>query len=223
MEFDILLKIILIDLVMSGDNAVIIALAAKNVAKEQQKKAIFIGTFGAIALRLGLAFVVVHLLAIPYLQFIGGLLLIWIAFKLLLSNDDHSNMKSGNSLFDAVKIIIIADFVMSLDNVIAIAGAADGHFGMILLGIVISIPIIIWGSQMIIKAMEKFPIIIYIGAGVLTWTSAEMMTKDKKIAPLVENLPISQNVLHYALPILLTVVTLGICYIINRSKQKKEA
>jgi len=218
LELDVLLKIILIDLVMSGDNAVIIALAAKNVPKDKQKLAILIGTAGAIILRLALAFAVVQLLKIPFLQAFGGVLLIWISFKLLLQQHGHEDMKSGNSLWSAVKIIIIADFVMSLDNVLAIAGAAHGHFGMILLGIAISIPIIVWGSQLIIKGIERFPIIIYIGAGVLTWTAGEMILGDKRIENYLHATELNQDVLHYGVPILLTVLTLGICFLINRKK-----
>ena len=220
MDWDILLKIILIDLVMSGDNAVIIALAAKNVPKEKQKLAILLGTVGAIALRLGLAFIVVWLLKIPFLQAFGGVLLIWISVKLLVQQEGHDNIQSGTTLWSAIKVIIIADFVMSLDNVLAIAGAAHGHFGMILLGIAISIPIIVWGSNLIIKAMDKFPFIIYIGAGILTWTAGEMILGDKKIEYLLEQAHLHSPYLHYGFPAVLTIIILIVGYI-SKQKNKK--
>jgi len=220
MDWDILLKIILIDLVMSGDNAVIIALAAKNVPKEKQKLAILLGTVGAIALRLGLAFIVVWLLKIPFLQAFGGVLLIWISVKLLVQQEGHDNIQSGTTLWSAIKVIIIADFVMSLDNVLAIAGAAHGHFGMILLGIAISIPIIVWGSNLIIKAMDKFPFIIYIGAGILTWTAGEMMLGDKKIEHLLEHIHLHSPYLHYGFPTLLTIFVLIVGYVSNQRNKK---
>jgi YjbE family integral membrane protein len=159
-----LLQIIFLDLILSGDNAIVIAMAARNVPKDLQKRAILIGTGGAIGLRLLFAAIIVPLLKIPLIGAVGGLMLVWIAYKLLADNHDHGdNPQGGATVWSAVKTIIIADAVMSLDNVLALAGVAH-EFVPIMIGVLISIPIIIWGSSFIMKAMEKFPIIIYAGS-----------------------------------------------------------
>jgi len=173
-----LLAIVVIDLVLAGDNAIVIGLAARNLPKEQQKKVIFWGTFGAIAIRSLLTLAVVWLLQIPGLLLIGGALLIWIAYKLLVEEKQHDHVTAGANLWAAVKTIIIADTVMGLDNVLAVAGAAHGHFFLVLLGLLISVPIVIWGSTLILKWVERFPVIIYIGAGVLAWTASKMIVDE---------------------------------------------
>ncbi|MEI2438736.1 TerC family protein, partial [Priestia megaterium] len=152
-----LLEILLINIVLSGDNAVVIALACRNLPDQHRNKAVVFGTLGAVVLRVGLTFVAVYLLTIPFLNFIGGLLLLWIAISLLKGEDD-GDIKANSTLAGAIKTIIIADLVMSLDNVVAVAGAANGNILLIILGLVISIPLIIWGSQLLMKIMEKFPI-----------------------------------------------------------------
>lgn len=214
-SWQILISVVLIDLVLSGDNAVVIALAARNVPKEMQKKAIMIGTAGAIVLRLLFAALVVWLLKIPFLSLIGGIMLIWIAYKLIVGDEEHGDTAGGVTVWSAVKTIIIADAVMSLDNVIALAGVSDGHFGMILVGILISIPVIVWGSQLIIKLMDKFPIIMYIGSGILLWSAGEMITKEKELASFFE----TYSFLHFGLPVALIVSVLSIGFLVNKKKQ----
>lgn len=177
-----LLAIIIIDLVLAGDNAIVIGLAARNLPKEQQKKVIFWGTIGAIAIRSLLTLVVVWLLKIPGLLLVGGLLLLWIAYKLLVEEKEHENMKAEASLWAAVKTIIIADTVMGLDNVLAVAGSSHGSFSLVLLGLLISVPIVIWGSTLILRWVERYPVIIYVGAGVLAWTASKMVTDEPLVA-----------------------------------------
>ncbi|MFC3885146.1 TerC family protein [Bacillus songklensis] len=201
-----LLEILLINIVLSGDNAVVIALACRNLEEKHQKKAVFFGTLGAVVLRVGLTFVAVFLLTIPFLNFIGGLLLLWIAIK-LLKDEEGENVRAGSSLASAIKTIIMADLVMSLDNIVAVAGAANGNIVLIIAGLIISIPLIIWGSQLLMKIMERFPIIVIIGAGLLGYTAGEMMLKDKAIGHIIEG--INPN-LHLALPIVFAVLVIVI-------------
>jgi YjbE family integral membrane protein len=173
-----LLAIVIIDLVLAGDNAIVIGLAARNLPKEQQRKVIFWGIVGAIGIRSLLTFGVVLLLKIPGLLLTGGLLLIWIAYKLLVEEKDHDHMQAGQSLWKAIQTIIIADTVMGLDNVLAVAGAAHGSFLLVFLGLLISVPIVIWGSTLILKWIEKYPKIIYLGSAVLAWTAAKMIVDE---------------------------------------------
>lgn len=182
--FSALLAIIVIDLVLAGDNAIVIALAARNVPKHLQKRAILWGTAGAIIVRTLMTMVVVWLLKIPGLMFAGGALLIWIAYRLLVPSkkEDSEHVSSANSFWGAMKTIIVADALMGLDNVLAVAGAAHGSFVLVVMGLLISIPIVIWGSQLILKWVERFPIIVYIGSGVLALTAAKMMLGEPLIA-----------------------------------------
>jgi YjbE family integral membrane protein len=181
-----LLAIIIIDLVLAGDNAIVIGLAARNLPQEQKKKVIFWGAFGAIAIRSLLTLVVVWLLKIPGLLLAGGLLLIWIAYKLLVEEKKH-DMKAGASFWAAVRTIIVADTVMGLDNVLAVAGAAHGNFILVVLGLLISIPIVIWGSTLILKWVDRFPMIIYIGSGVLAWTASKMIVEEPFLKGIFED------------------------------------
>ena len=175
--FSALLAIVVIDLVLAGDNAIVIALAARNVPKHLQKRAILWGTVGAIVVRSSLTMVVVWLLKVPGLMLAGGAMLIWIAYRLLVPSAEgggHS-IAPATSFWGAMKTIIVADALMGLDNVLAVAGAAHGSFTLVVLGLLISIPIVIWGSQLILKWVDRFPAIVYVGAGVLAWTAAKMM------------------------------------------------
>jgi YjbE family integral membrane protein len=202
-----LFKIILINIVLSGDNAVVIAMACRNLDKQYQKKAVFFGSFGAIALRVILTFVAVYLLTIPFLNLVGGVLLLWIAIS-LLKGDEEEDIEASSNLFGAIKTIIIADFIMSLDNVVAVAGAANGNNTLVFIGLAISIPLIIWGSQLLMKLMTRFPIIISAGAALLGYTAGEMLLKDRAVENLIEHLNPS---VHYAIPIVLAalVVVVG--------------
>ncbi|NNU94462.1 TerC family protein [Geobacillus sp. NFOSA3] len=178
MEFlSALLSIIIIDLVLAGDNAIVIGLAARNLPKHQQKKAVIWGTVGAVVIRALATLFVVWLLKVPGLQLIGGILLVWIAYKLLVEEKGH-DVEAGGSLWEAIRTIIIADALMGLDNVLAVAGAAHGSFLLVILGLLISVPIMVWGSTLILKWIERFPIIITIGAGVLAWTASKMIVDE---------------------------------------------
>ncbi|MGG4035325.1 TerC family protein [Paenibacillus cisolokensis] len=173
-----LLTIVLIDLFLAGDNAIVIGMAARNLPKNQQKKAVIYGTAGAIGIRIIATVLVVQLLNIPWLHLAGGLLLIWIAYKLVLQDDGHGDIKAGNTLWQSVQTIIIADAAMGIDNVIAVAGAAHGDMALVIIGLLISIPVIVWGSTLFIKLIDRFPWIIYIGSGILAYTAAKMITHE---------------------------------------------
>jgi len=210
-----LLAIIIMDLVLAGDNAIVIGLAARNVPAEKQKKVIFWGIAGAIIVRALLTIFVVWLLKIPGLLLLGGLLLIWIAFKLLVEEKGHGEMKSEASLLGAIKTIIIADAVMGIDNVLAVAGAAHGSFILVVMGLMVSIPIVVWGSTIILKWVERFPAIIYIGAGVLAWTASKMIADEPFLHGFFEENPI----LKWALSIIIIAGVL----VLGRAKKQKQS
>jgi len=203
------LSIVLIDLVLGGDNAVVIAMASRALPGEQRKKAIYWGTAGAIGLRFIFASVATVLLGIPYLMIAGGLLLTWIAYKLLVEESEHE-VSEAKSVAEAVRTIIIADAVMSLDNALAVAGVAKGHIGWLAFGIALSVPIIIFGSQFIAKIMNRFPIIVYVGAGILAWTAGHLIAED----PLVHRAVGDQGVLIIGLANIVLVLLLG--FLANR-------
>lgn len=192
-----LLQIIMINIVLSGDNAVVIALACRSLPPEQQKKAILFGSVGAIVLRLVLTFFAVFLLQQPYLKLIGAVLLVWIGVGLLKGDDGEEELAGHSNLAAAIKTIVIADLVMSLDNVIGVAAAAKGNVTLLVIGLVISIPLIIFGSSLLLKLMEKFPIIITIGAALLGWVAGEMAMSDPAIKDWVAQ---QAHFLHYAVP-----------------------
>lgn len=182
--FSALLAIVIIDLVLAGDNAIVIALAARNLPPHLRKKAVIWGTVGAIVVRSAMTMIVVWLLKIPGLLLLGGALLLWIAYKLLLNQDEGEgghNLAPAVGFWAAMKTIIIADAVMGLDNVLAVAGAAHGSFLLVVLGLLISIPIVIWGSQLILGFVQRYPAIVYLGAGVLLWTGVKMMLGEPLI------------------------------------------
>lgn len=190
--FSALVAIIVIDLVLAGDNAIVIALAARNVPASLRTKAIVWGTVGAIAVRTSMTLVVVWLLKIPGLLLIGGLLLVWIAYKLIIDNENggEDHLDAASSFWGAMKTIIVADALMGLDNVLAVAGAAQGNFLLVVLGLLISIPIVIWGSQLILKFVERYPAIVYLGAGVLAWTSVKMMSNEPMLKEALSQHPV---------------------------------
>ncbi|MGF6711954.1 YjbE family integral membrane protein [Luteibacter sp. W1I16] len=181
--FSGLAAIILLDLVLAGDNAIVIALAARNLPRHLQKKAVFWGTFGAIALRIALTFAVIWLLKLPGLMLAGGVLLLPIAWKLLKHEEHDPNITPASNFWAAIRTIVIADALMGLDNVLAIAGAAKGHMGLVVLGLAISVPLVVWGSTLILKLIERFPVVVYIGAGAIAWTAARMIAHDHLVAP----------------------------------------
>jgi len=178
-----IIQIIAIDIILGGDNAIVIALACKNLPEKQRKLGIFYGALGAIILRVIMVFCATYLLLIEYLQIVGGLLLIWIAVKLILDNHKshgiHVNQESN--LFAAIKTIVIADFVMSLDNSVAIAAVANGDIALVIFGLLLSVPIIIWGSSLILTLIDKYPSIIYLGAMLIGWIGGDMIQSDAYI------------------------------------------
>src|SRR4051812_9415787 len=173
-----LLKIIGVNVILSGDNAVVIALAARSLPPAQQKKAVFWGAGAAILLRILLTLFAVALLTLPWLKLVGSLLLFWIGVKLLIPEDGDDNIQASEHLVTAIKTILIADLVMSLDNVIAVAAAASGSVVLLVLGLAISIPLVIFGATLLIKLMERYPIIITAGAGLIGWVAGEMLVAD---------------------------------------------
>lgn len=181
----LLSKILMINLVLSGDNAVIIALASKDLPIEQRKQAVWWGALGAVVLRCILTWVAALLLQVPYIQAIGGLILAFIAFKLLLGREDNSRVEGATTMRKAIWTILAADFVMSLDNVLAIAAIAAGDVALLIIGIVISIPIVVWGSNLIAEWLHRFPFLVFVGAAILAYTAGEMLLHDLKMGPAI--------------------------------------
>ena len=216
-----LLKIIWINIILSGDNAVVIALAARSLPQEQQKKAILFGSGAAVVLRIGLTVVAAKLLELPYLQIVGGCLLLWIGTQLLHSDDEEEggeNEKSG--LWVAVRTILIADLVMSLDNVIAVAAAAKGSMPLLILGLAISIPLVIFGSKIMIRLMERFPVIILLGAALVGWVGGESIVGDVILQSYVQ----ANAWLHYLVPALGAILVIAIGKLsLGRAEPKSEA
>jgi YjbE family integral membrane protein len=181
------LQIIAIDIMLGGDNAVVIALACRKLPPEQRQKGIFWGVIGAIGLRVVMIFFALQLLALPYLKIVGALLLLWIGIKLMLPehDDEHGNIDGGTTLMAAIKTIIVADAVMSLDNVIAVAGASHGSMVLVSFGILVSIPIVVWGSKIVLTLMDRFPVVITLGAALLGWIAGGMLLSDPGMPPSV--------------------------------------
>jgi YjbE family integral membrane protein len=182
-------KIIWVNLLLSGDNAVVIALAARSLPPQQQKMAVMWGAGAAVVMRVILTIFAVALLTLPWLKIVGGLLLLWIGVKLLVPEDEDEDIEASDNLATAIKTILIADLVMSLDNVIAVAAAAGGHWGLLIIGLAISIPLVIFGATLLLKLMERWPIIITIGAGLLGFVAGEMAWEDGGIAGFTSQFP----------------------------------
>ena len=214
-------QIILIDILLGGDNAVVIALACRSLPPQQRTKGILWGTAGAIILRVILIAFALTLLQVPYLKLVGAILLVWIGVKLLTpeEEDEHSNIKGSDKLWGAVKTVIVADLVMSVDNVIAIAGAAQGageqhQMALVIFGLLVSIPIIVWGSQLVLKLMDRFPMIITLGGMLLGWIAGTMAHTDPA---LVSYLP-QDKVWHYGLGIAGALLVLALGKLAQRKK-----
>ena len=202
-----LLKIIWINIILSGDNAVVIALAARGLPPHQQQKAILFGSGAAVVLRIVLTVVAAKLLALSFLQIVGGILLLWIGTQLLHGEDEEEGEgKEHSGLMTAIRTILIADLVMSLDNVIAVAAAAKGSMTLLILGLAISIPLVIFGSQLMIKLMDRFPVIITLGAALIGWVGGETIVSDVALKSIVE----ANAWLHYAGPALGAALVLAI-------------
>ncbi len=204
-------QIIIIDILLGGDNAVVIALASRRLPQAQRKKAIFWGVFGAVALRVALIYFALQLLRVSFLKLGGGLLLLWIGVKLLLPQKEGEghDIDASTHLLGAIRTIVVADAVMSLDNVIAIAAAAKDHVGLVVFGLVVSVPIIVWGSQFVLKLMDRFPIVIVAGAALLGWIAGDMIAHDVALKDYAAALLPGKWV--YAAPVAgaLLVVTIG--------------
>lgn len=193
-----LASIILLDIVLGGDNAVVIGMTSRRLPIEMRKKAIYLGTAGAIIIRVLMTLMAAYLLAVPYLQALGGLILLPIAFKLLKPAKDISpDAPASVSFASAIKTIIIADAAMGIDNVLAIAGASHGNILLVFIGLAISIPIVVWGSQLIARLMDRFSWLAILGASLLSYTSASMILHDKIIGSLLQHLPLAS----YLLPV----------------------
>lgn len=202
-----LLKIVWINIILSGDNAVVIALAARSLPPAQQKKAVFFGSGAAVVLRIALTVVAAKLLAMPFLQVVGGLLLLWIGVQLLMDEEGGEQEAAGSgSLMAAVRTILVADLVMSLDNVIAVAAAAKGDMVLLILGLVISIPLVVFGSTLMIKLMGRFPVIISLGAALIGWVGGETIVSDAALQTVVVDYPW----LHYASAVLGAILVIGL-------------
>ena len=186
-----LAAIVIIDLVLAGDNAIVIALAARNLPKALQRRAVLWGTAGAVVVRASLTVIVLWLLAIPGLMLGGGVLLAWIAYRLLAGGEASSehDIAPATSFWAAMRTIVIADAVMGLDNVLAVAGAAHGSVLLVVAGLVISIPIVVWGSTIILHWIERFPSLLYIGGAVLSWTAAKMISDEPLVAEWFDSRP----------------------------------
>jgi YjbE family integral membrane protein len=193
-----LVKIAIINVVLSGDNAVVIALACRSLPPRQQRNAFIVGTGGIVVLMTVLTAFAAWLMTLPWIQAIGSLLLLWIGVKLLLPEDGEGSVKDSSNFWDAVRTIVIADIVMSLDNVLGMAGAAKGHMGMLFIGLLITMPLILFGSAMLMKLMERFPVFVTIGAGLLGWVAGEMAIGDIAVKDYVEH---NAHFLDYAAPL----------------------
>lgn len=200
-----LLAIIVIDIVLAGDNAIVIALAARALPAHLQRRAIVWGAVGAIGVRSLMTAVVVWLLKIPGLLFVGGAVLVWIAYRLLLP-DEGENGTQGPAVtgfWGALRTIVIADAVMGLDNVLAVAGAAHGSYLLVVTGLAISVPIVVWGSTMVLRLVDRFPGVVYVGAGVLVWTAVKMVMAEPLLEPLIESVPALAWLVFMAVPLVL--------------------
>jgi len=214
-------QIVMMDILLGGDNAVVIALACRNLPPEFRRRGILWGTAGAIALRVILIFFAMSLLALPYLKLVGAALLLWIGVKLLMPDDDnHDNIQASDKLLGAIKTIIVADFVMSVDNVIGIAGAAQGsgHEGhqmpLVIFGLLVSIPIIVWGSTLVLKLMDRFPFIITAGAMLLGWIAGTLAISDPALKPYA----LETDVNRYVAGAVGALLVLGLGTVLARKK-----
>jgi YjbE family integral membrane protein len=216
-----LLAIIVIDLVLAGDNAIVIALAARNLPKALQRRAVLWGTVGAVVVRASLTVGVLWLLQVPGLMLAGGALLMWIAYRLLTGDDGgrEHDVAPAMSFWAAMRTIVIADAVMGLDNVLAVAGAAHGSMLLVVLGLLISIPIVVWGSTLILHWIERFPSILYIGGAVLAWTAAKMIVGE----PMVERELGARPGLVTAIYVAVIGGVLGLAWAQNRKAQPQKA
>jgi len=219
MEFlSALIAIIVIDLVLAGDNAIVIALAARNLPKQLQRRAVVWGALGAVLVRASLTVGVLWLLQVPGLMLAGGAALVWIAYRLLAGDDGgHGDVAPAAGFWAAMRTIVVADAVMGLDNVLGVAGAANGSVLLVVLGLLVSIPIVVWGSTLIMHWIERFPALLYAGGAVLAWTAAKMILSEPMIADAMAPRPLARAAAYMAI----VVGVLAIAVLRNRKAQKE--
>jgi YjbE family integral membrane protein len=217
-----LLQIMLINVVLSGDNAVVIALACRKLSPAHQKQAFLWGSIGVVVLMVVLTIFVVFLLSLPYLEIAGSALLLWIGVKLLVAEDegDDGKVEQKSTLMAAIRTIIIADMVMSLDNVLAMAAAAHGHTWMLIAGLVITVPVILFGSALLMKLMERFPVVVMIGAALIGWVAGEMVISDPAIKDWVD---VNAPFLHTVSPIVCAALVIAAGKLLERTHAKRRA
>jgi YjbE family integral membrane protein len=210
-------QIIVIDILLAGDNAVVIALACRNLPPELQKKGVFWGVFGAIALRVVLTAFAATILALPWLKIIGAIALLWIGVKLLVPQKEDAHEIEGKAdLWGAVRTVIVADFVMSLDNVIAVAGAAKGDFLLLVFGLVVSIPLVVVGSKIILKLIQRYPVVVTLGGMLLGWIAGELIATDPGIAGFMQTLP---SWAHYGFAVAGAILV----YVVAKAMTRRQA
>jgi len=212
------LEIIIINILLSGDNAVVIALACRNLPPRQRRVGIFWGVIGAVVLRIILTFFAVSLLRLPYLQLVGAALLLYIGIQLIAEEeeDGEQEVKAHDRLLGAVRTVIVADLVMSLDNVIGVAGAAKGSLALLIFGLVVSIPLVVVGSQLIMKLIERFPILVIAGGGLLGYIAGEIAIEDTAVKPWIDA---NMAQLHYIAPIAGIVIVVGVGWWLTRRRK----
>ncbi|WP_245533967.1 TerC family protein [Effusibacillus pohliae] len=195
-------NVILIDIVLGGDNAIFIAMACRRLPHRLRKKTVFWGMMGAVVVRAALAVVAIQLMRIPLLELLGGLLLVWIAYRLLVQNHGHRPVHAGQNFWSALKTILIADTVMGIDNILAIAGAAHGNVWVLITGFFVSIPLIIWGSRLLLQWIDRYPVISYAGASMIAWTGGSLIVEDEFAHRFMQLVPYAD----LAIPLLLAIV-----------------
>jgi YjbE family integral membrane protein len=217
-----LAQIMLINVVLSGDNAVVIALACRRLSPAHQKQAFIWGSVGVVVLMIGLTACVVFLLSLPYLEIVGSLMLLWIGIKLLVAEEaqEEGKVEQKATLMAAIRTIIIADMIMSLDNVLAMAAAAKGHLWMLIVGLVVTVPIILFGSALLMKLMDRFPIFIMIGAALIGWVAGEMIISDPAIKDWIDA---NMSILHWVAPISGAVLVIAVGKTLEHMASKKES
>lgn len=212
-NWDLALKIIWINILLSGDNAVVIALACRSLPAKQRMMGVILGAGAAIVLRIIFTMMTTWLMDTPWLKAVGALLLLWIAVKLLIPEEhNEDSIAAHDSIWKAVQTIAVADVVMSLDNVIAIAAAAKGSMPLIIFGLVVSVPLVVFGSTILLKVIDRFPLLVWAGAALLGWISGEIMTEDKGVIGIVGQLP------HYPMAIAGALLVVGLGFAIRKSK-----
>jgi YjbE family integral membrane protein len=217
-----LLQIIVINVVLSGDNAVVIALACRRLSPKHQKQAFLWGSVGVVVLMIALTAIVVWLLSLPYLEIVGSVMLAWIGIKLLVAEEGEEDgaVAQKSTLLAAIRTIIIADIIMSLDNVLAMAGAAKGHMWMLAVGLVITVPVVLFGSALLMKLMDRFPALVFLGAGLIGWVAGEMIISDPAIKDWVEA---NAKFLHYGSPAAFAMIVVGPGLLLERLAMRRGA